>query len=225
MNKLARKTIFGLILLFITLAILIFFPAWTFSYWQAWVFLFVFVVCDALIAAYLWKKDPKLLKRRMKAGLKAEKRKNQKIIILLIQLVFILMIVLLALDHRYRWSQVPLPVVIIGDILIALSFYILFIVFRENTFSASTIEVTADQKVISTGPYAKLRHPMYSGALIMFFGIPLALGSWWGLLIVVPFALLIIWRLLDEEKFLSENLEGYKEYCRKVRFRLIPFIW
>jgi protein-S-isoprenylcysteine O-methyltransferase Ste14 len=161
----------------------------------------------------------------MKAGLKAEKRKNQKIIILLIQLVFILMIVLLALDHRYRWSQVPLPVVILGDILIALSFYILFIVFRENTFSGSTIEVTSDQKVISTGPYAKLRHPMYSGALVMFFGIPLALGSWWGLLVVVPFALLIIWRLLDEEKFLSENLEGYKEYCRKVRFRLIPFIW
>jgi protein-S-isoprenylcysteine O-methyltransferase Ste14 len=115
--------------------------------------------------------------------------------------------------------------VIAGDALVALGFLIIFIVFKENTFTAATIAVAPDQKVISTGPYAIIRHPMYSGALVMLFGTPLALGSWWGLLMFIAIAFIIAWRLLEEEKLLSRSLSGYKEYCQKVQYRLVPLIW
>lgn len=133
--------------------------------------------------------------------------------------------VLSALDHRFEWSNIPLFIVIVGDILVALGFFFVFLVFRENTFTAATIEVAVDQEVITTGPYALVRHPMYVSALIMLFGTPLALGSWWGLLTLIPMTLLIVLRSLDEERFLFENLKGYREYCQKVRFRLIPLVW
>lgn len=133
--------------------------------------------------------------------------------------------VLSALDHRFEWSNIRLFIVIVGDILVALGFFFVFLVFRENTFTAATIEVAVDQEVITTGPYALVRHPMYVSALIMLFGTPLALGSWWGLLTLIPMTLLIVLRSLDEERFLFENLKGYREYCQKVRFRLIPLVW
>lgn len=133
--------------------------------------------------------------------------------------------ILPSLDHRLSWSDVPLSVVIVGDVLVALGFLTIFIVFKENTFTAATIVLAPDQKVISTGPYAIVRHPMYSGALVMLFGTPLALGSWWGLLMFIPMIFIITWRLLAEEKFLSQSLSGYNEYCQKVRYRLVPFIW
>ena len=161
----------------------------------------------------------------MNAGPGAEKEKSQKRIQVFASLVFIGVMILPSLDHRFSWSDVPLSVVIAGDVFVALGFLLIFIVFRENTFSAATIEVAPDQKVISTGPYAIVRHPMYSGALVMLLGTPLALGSWWGLLMFIPMSFIIVWRLLDEEKFLSKNLSGYKEYCKKVQYRLVPFIW
>jgi protein-S-isoprenylcysteine O-methyltransferase Ste14 len=135
------------------------------------------------------------------------------------------MIILPALDHRFAWSDIPPFLVISGDILIALGFLVIFFVFKENTFTAAVIEVAVDQKVISTGLYALIRHPMYAGALIMLLGTPLALGSWWGLLMFIPFTLIIVWRLLDEEKFLSKYLGGYSEYKKRVRYRLVPFVW
>jgi protein-S-isoprenylcysteine O-methyltransferase Ste14 len=115
--------------------------------------------------------------------------------------------------------------VFLGDVLVALGLYIVFHVFRENTFTSATIEVKDEQQVISTGPYAVIRHPMYSGAFIMLLGIPLALGSWWAFIFVFLLFAAIIWRLLEEEKFLSKNLPGYTGYRQKVRYRLIPFIW
>jgi protein-S-isoprenylcysteine O-methyltransferase Ste14 len=138
---------------------------------------------------------------------------------------FLALLIIPAFDHRYGWSNIPLYIVIAGDFLVALGFFLIFLVLRENTFAAATIEVSADQKVITTGPYSIIRHPMYSGALVMLLGTPLALGSWWGLLTLIPFTLILIWRLLDEEKFLSKNLPGYNEYCQKVRYRLIPLLW
>jgi protein-S-isoprenylcysteine O-methyltransferase Ste14 len=225
MNNLARKTVLGLAQLIIGLGILLLAPAGSIDFWQAWAYLLVFSASAALITAYLWKKDPKLLERRMNAGPGAEKEKSQKLIQLLASIVFIGLIVLPAIDHRLSWSDVPLSVVIVGNILVALGFLIIFIVFKENSFSSATIEVAPDQKVISTGPYAIVRHPMYSGALVMLFGTPLALGSWWGLLMFNLITLIIALRLLDEEKFLSKRLSGYKAYCRKVRYRLVPFIW
>jgi protein-S-isoprenylcysteine O-methyltransferase Ste14 len=213
------------VLLIVGLGILLFAPAWTFDFWQAWVYLFIFGASSALITAYLWKNDPKLLERRVAAGPAAEKSLTQKLIQLFASLAFIGMMVLPSFDHRFSWSHVPLSLIIAGDILVALGFLIVFLVFRENTFAAATIEVVTDQKVISTGPYSLVRHPLYGGALLMLFGTPLALGSWWGFLIFILLVLVIIWRLLDEENFLSKNLQGYAEYSQRIHYRLVPLVW
>jgi len=211
MNNLTGKTILGFAQLITGLGFILLATAWTLDFWQAWVYLFVFAASAALITAYLWKNDPKLLERRVNAGPGAEKEKSQKRIQVSASLVFIGVMILPSLDHRFSWSHVPLSVVIAGDVFVALGFLVIFIVFKENTFTAVTIEVVPGQKVISTGPYAIVRHPMYSGALVMLLGTPLALGSWWGLLMFIPMTFVIVWRLLDEEKFLSKNLSGYKE--------------
>jgi protein-S-isoprenylcysteine O-methyltransferase Ste14 len=123
------------------------------------------------------------------------------------------------------WSNIPISITLVGDGLVLIGFYIIFLVFKENTYTAATIQVASDQTVISTGPYSIVRHPMYVGALVMLLGTPLALGSWWGLIMFFLMALVISWRLLDEEKFLAQNLPGYSEYCGKVRYHLVPFIW
>jgi protein-S-isoprenylcysteine O-methyltransferase Ste14 len=224
-DRLARKTVLGFAQLIFVLGILLFAPAWTFNYWQAWAYLFVFGASSALITIYLWKKDQGLLQRRINAGPGAENEKNQKLIQLLASFVFIGVLILPSLDHRFSWSAVPLPGVVAGDVLAALGFLIVFLVFRENTFTAATIAVTPAQRVVSTGPYAVVRHPMYSGALVMLFGTPLALGSWWGLLMFIPMIFTVAWRASDEERFLRKNLSGYKEYCQIVRYRLVPFAW
>jgi protein-S-isoprenylcysteine O-methyltransferase Ste14 len=224
-DNLARKTVLGFTQLIGALGILLFAPAWTLDYWQAWLYWFVFAASSALITAYLWKKDPKLLSRRIDAGPGAESEKNQKLIQLLASFIFLAAMILPSLDHRFSWSAVPLSAVLAGDVLTALGFFIVFLVFKENTFTAATIVVTPGQKVVSTGPYALIRHPMYSGALVLLFGTPLALGSWWGLLMFMPMLFTIAWRARDEERFLFKNLSGYKEYCQIVRYRLVPFAW
>jgi protein-S-isoprenylcysteine O-methyltransferase Ste14 len=224
-NNLAGRAVLGLVQLIAVLGVLLLTPAWTLGYWQAWVYLFLFATSSALITAYLWKKDPQLLQRRINGGPGAEREKSQKLIQLLASIAFIGAMILPSLDHRFSWSAVPLPSVVLGDVLTMLGFLIVFRVFKENTFTAATIEVAPDQRVISTGPYAIVRHPMYSGALVMLVGTPLALGSWWGLLMSVLMILAIAWRALDEERFLLKNLPGYAEYCQRVRYRLVPFVW
>jgi protein-S-isoprenylcysteine O-methyltransferase Ste14 len=224
-NHLAKKTVLGFTQLIAVLGILLLAPAWTFGYWQAWVYLFVFAASSALITAYLWKKDPQLLELRLHAGPGVEKRRIQKWLQLFASLVFSGAMILPSLDHRFSGSAVPLPVVVVGDVLVALGFLIVFLVFKENTFTAATIAVAPGQRVISTGPYAIVRHPMYSGALVMLLGTPLALGSWWGLLMLIPMMFTIARRALDEEQLLLTNLRGYAAYCQIVRYRLAPFIW
>ena len=203
----------------------LFVPAWTLNFWQAWVYLIVFAAASALITVYLWKHDHKLLESRVKAGPRAEKEAIQKPIQVLASLAFIGTLVLPSLDHRFHWSRVPLLCVIAGDVLVALGFLVVFFVYKENTFTSATIEVTANQRVISTGLYAFVRHPMYAGALVMLFATPIALGSWWGTLMSIPMTLVIALRLLNEERFLQTNLPGYTEYCMKVRYHLAPYIW
>jgi protein-S-isoprenylcysteine O-methyltransferase Ste14 len=224
-SSLAKRTITGFAQLIVGLGILLFAPAWTLDFWQAWVYLIVFAGSSASITVYLWRNDPKLLERRLHAGPRAESERSQQLIQTLASFAFATVLIFPALDHRFSWSNVPTLVVIVGDIFVALGLLIVFIVYRENTFAAATIEVAADQKVISTGPYAIVRHPMYSGALVMLFGTPLALGSWWGLLTVIPITLVIVWRLLGEEAFLSNHLQGYAGYRQRGRYRLLPFIW
>ena len=225
MDALKRKAIEGLLQLALVLALLLFLPAWTLDYWQAWVFLFLFLSASTLISIYVWRKDPKLLARRLNAGPGAEAEPKQKLIQLLASATFIGSAILPAVDHRFGWSHVPVALVLLGDVLIVLGFAIVFLVFKANSFAAATIEIAPDQTAISTGPYAVVRHPMYSGALIMLFGMPLALGSWWGLSMFAGITLTIIWRLLDEENFLVKNLKGYEDYRRKVRYRLVPLVW
>ncbi len=216
-----RSTLFGTIVM----AALLFIPAGTLDYWQGWAFMAVFVGASAAITVFLAIKDPKLLERRMRAGPTAEKEPTQKIIMFFAMAGFIALIVFPPLDHRFGWSPVPSYISFAGDALIALGFLLIFFVVRVNTYGASTIQIAEGQKVISTGPYALVRHPMYAGALPLLAGVPLALGSWWGLSGLVLFLPALVWRLLDEEKFLKKNLPGYAEYCEKVRYRLIPFVW
>jgi protein-S-isoprenylcysteine O-methyltransferase Ste14 len=225
MSHLARRTILGFAKLIVGLGLFLFVPAWTLNFWQAWVYLFLFSVSAALITVYLWVKDPQLLERRVKAGPGAEKESRQQFIQILASLAFAGLLVLPSLDYRFSWSEVPFVGMVAGDLLVALGFYTIFNVFKENTFASATVEMAPQQKVISTGLYAIVRHPMYSGALVMLFGTPLALGSWWGLLPFVAITFIIRWRLLQEEEFLTKSLPGYIDYCDKVKYRLAPSIW
>jgi protein-S-isoprenylcysteine O-methyltransferase Ste14 len=225
MKSLNIKAFSGLLFLLIVMAALLFLPAWTLDYWQGWAFLTVFGASALAITVYLMKKDPKLLERRLQAGPTAEKERSEKIIQTITSIMFIAMLVVPALDHRSHWSAMPPYVAIAGDVLVALGFLIIFFVYKENTFASATIELAPEQKVISTGLYALVRHPMYMGALFLFVGIPLALGSWWGLLGFALMTPALIWRSFDEEKFLAKNLRGYVEYKNKVRYRSVPFVW
>jgi protein-S-isoprenylcysteine O-methyltransferase Ste14 len=215
----------GLSGLAVVLALATFLPAWTIHYWQAWLCLASFLAPALAVTLYLMKSDLELLERRMKAGASAEKESSQKRIQSFTRIFFLSLFVVPALDHRFGSSRVPAIASIAGDILIIGGFAIIFAVFRENTYTSGIIEVSTGQRVISTGPYALVRHPMYSGALAMMCGISPALGSWWGLLLLVPMTGGILWRLLDEEKFLAANLSGYSDYLGKVRWRLVPGVW
>ncbi len=224
-SKLKQRTMLGFLELIIMLSLFLFVPAGSLNFWQGWVYSIIVFVSSAATTFYLWKKDPALLERRLEIGMVEEKEKTQKIIQGFAFIGFALILMIPALDYRFGWSNVPLSIVILGDILVAVGFYLVILVYKENTFASATIEITAGQKVITTGPYSMVRHPMYLGALIMLFGTPLALGSWLGLLVLIPYVIVIVLRLLDEEKFLSKNLPGYNEYCKKVRYRLIPLLW
>jgi protein-S-isoprenylcysteine O-methyltransferase Ste14 len=225
MNPFYRQAIVLSTFWMLLFAVVVFWPAGTFHYWQGWLFLAVFAASTVGFTTYLAIYDRPLLERRMKAGPQYEREWSQKIIVSLIFLVFFASIVLPVLDYRYDWSRVAPWVSILGDVVIVLTFFFIFWVTRVNSFAASTIRVEQDQRVIDTGPYAHVRHPMYAGAIWLFLAMPLALGSWWSLGLIVLVMPLLAWRLLDEEKILQRDLPGYAEYMRRVRFRLIPFVW
>jgi protein-S-isoprenylcysteine O-methyltransferase Ste14 len=220
-----KKALAGLGWLTVILGLLLFVPAGTLDFWQAWVYLFIFSGSSLAITLFLMKRDMELLRRRLKGGAEAEKERSQKIIQTFARFIFVGVLLIPGFDHRFNWSHVPVFLVIAGEIFTTLGFFIVFLVFRENSYTSAIIEVAENQKVISTGPYAVVRHPMYSGALLILLSTPLALGSFWDLPFVILIFIVIIWRLLDEEKFLSKNLSGYSAYCQKTRFRLIPMIW
>lgn len=216
-----RSSLVGLLIM----AAILFLPAGTLDYWQAWVFIAVFATTSGALTVYLAIHDPKLLERRMNAGPGAEKEPSQKIIILLVTAGFLALLVVPAFDQRFGWSHVPVYLCLIGDALVATGFFLVFFVVRVNTYAASTVQVAEDQKVISTGPYALVRHPMYAGTIPILIGSPLALGSWWGLSALIVIVPALIWRLVDEERFLRNNLPGYTEYVDQVRHRLVPYVW
>jgi protein-S-isoprenylcysteine O-methyltransferase Ste14 len=225
MRSLHLRAFIGLVILILVMAASVFPAAGTLHYWQGWAFLICYFAASIAITLYLARRDPVLLARRMRGGPWAEKERTQKVIMSIASAGFIALLVLPGLDHRFGWSRVPAAAAIVGDLLMLLGWLGIFRVFRENSFTSSTIELAADQRVISTGPYAIVRHPMYAAALLMLLGIPISLGSWWGVLVVLALLPALIWRLLDEERFLSRNLPGYIAYQGRVRYRLLPRVW
>jgi protein-S-isoprenylcysteine O-methyltransferase Ste14 len=225
MDVLYRRAIIQSILGAIAFIALIFWSAGTFHYWQGWLFLGVFSASTVSFTIYLAVYDQPLLKRRMAAGPWHEQEQSQKVIVSLIFVMFFALIVLPAFDHRYGWSPVPPTVSIIGDVLIVLSFLFMFWVLKVNSYAASNIRVEESQRVIDTGPYAYVRHPMYAGAIWLLVGIPLALGAWWWVLLSILCFPVLVWRILDEERILRRDLRGYTEYMQRVRYRLVPYVW
>lgn len=225
MSSLIVKSFLGLAFLLFVLGLALFISAGSLSFWLAWVYLCVFGVCVLLITAYLIRYDQSLLASRVKAGPVAETQKTQQVIQGLASLFFVGLYIVAGLDYRFGWSQAPRALSLIAEGFVALGFYIVFLVFRENTYTSAAIEVADQQKVISSGPYAVVRHPMYAGAFLLLIFTPLALGSWVALPFCLPLILVIIVRLLEEEKFLSASLSGYEAYREKVGHRLIPFVW
>ncbi|WP_448410673.1 methyltransferase family protein [Mycolicibacterium sp. XJ647] len=216
MLGLLEITVFGLVL---------FGLAGTFDYWQAWAFLAVFALSTWLPSMYLLRADPDALQRRKRAGPVAETRTVQKLLIAGWYVSLAAMVLVSTLDHRFGWSEVPAAISIAGAVLVAIGLGVTSLVVIQNSFAASTVQVESDQKLVDTGLYGLVRHPMYTGNVITILGFPLALGSYWGLLAVLPGVLMLVLRIGDEEKMLIDELDGYREYAQKARYRLVPLLW
>ena len=215
----------GFAFLFAVIAVVLFGAAGTLDYPRGWAVLAVFFGCAGIITVWLWFRDKALLERRVKAGPGSEPDPMQNIVQALAGLVFLAIFAAPGLDRRFGWSHVPLAISLAGDVMVAVGFLVVFLTFRENSFTAGTIEIAEGQHLVDSGPYAVVRHPMYAGALVMIVGLPLALGSWWGLLPSVAMVPVLVWRLTREETFLAANLAGYGDYRARVRYRLAPIVW
>lgn len=209
----------------IAFGLLLFVPAGTLHYWQAWVFLAVFALSTWIPSLYLIRTNPAALERRMRFGPAAEKRTLQRVVIAVIFVCFPAMFVVSVIDHRLGWSAVPTPVCLLGDALVAIGLVVAMVVVIQNGYAAANVTVEADQTLVSTGLYGVVRHPMYTGNVLLMVGVPLALGSYWGLVFLVPGLIVLVVRIFDEEQLLTHELRGYREYTTRVRCRLLPYVW
>ena len=220
--KLLLSALTKLILGFVLVGALLFLPAWTFAYPNAWLFIALLFVPMLLMGALLFAKAPALLKKRLN---NKEKERTQQGVIALSGLIFPIGFIVSALDFRVGWSHVSLWLVILSSVLFLLGYGIYAEVMRENAYLSRTVEVQEGQTVISTGLYGVVRHPMYLATLLMFLPLPLILGSFWGLIVFSFYPVIIVIRIFNEEKVLCKGLEGYVDYRKKVKYRLLPFIW
>ncbi len=209
----------------VVFGLLVFMAAFTFSYWQAWAFLVVFSLSTLTAGIYLRRTNPVALQRRMRGGPAAETRTVQKVVMSGWWLSLAATVVVSGLDHRFGWSRVPTAISLVGDVLVVVGLSVATLVVIQNSHAAATVRVEASQELISRGLYGLVRHPMYTGNIIMMVGIPLALGSYWGLALLVPGVIVLASRIRDEEQLLQQELAGYREYTGKVRYRLVPHIW
>lgn len=208
------------VVILLILGMVVFLPAGTLRYWEAWILWSGFAVLTLFITFYFGKKSPDLLARRMHVKEKDSTHKPPAIF----NLCF-LCYVIPGLDFRFHWSAVPLWLVIVADAVVFLGYLLIIFVFRENRYAATIVQVEEKQKVIDSGPYAMVRHPMYLGLVLMVLFTPLALGSYWALLPALLIIPLNVIRIKGEEEVLKRQLPGYEEYCMKTRYRLIPHIW
>ena len=214
--------ILRLVIGFPIIGLLFFWPAGTFDYWQAWLWLAILFLPIMGMFVYLIRRDPALLERRVRTG---ETRPEQKRIIAVSALYLILIFLLPGLDKRFGWSSVPLWLVILADVIVLASFLLNFLVIRVNSYASRVVEVEQGQKVIATGPYALVRHPMYLSIILILLATPLALGSYWGVLPSLADIPLLAARAKNEEELLVSELAGYREYTQKTRYRFFPGIW
>lgn len=221
-SKLKRKIFLFFTLALIAAGLMLFLPAGSLNYWQAWLFIITLFTPVVFVAAYFLKHDTKLLERRMQFK---EKEVKQKLIIKIAGLLFFIGFLIPGFDYRYGWSSVPAFLVVLSDIIIFLAYVLVFFVFKENSYASRTVGVEKGQKVVTTGLYSLVRHPMYVGIILIYIFIPIALGSYWASIFFLPVIGVIIFRTLDEERVLLKDLKGYKEYCKKVKYRIIPGIW
>jgi protein-S-isoprenylcysteine O-methyltransferase Ste14 len=223
--KIIAKGLLSAVLGLVAFGLMLFVPAGTTHYWQGWAFLAVFALSTWMPTVYLIRTNPAALERRMRAGPAAETRPLQKILITVVFLAFPATFIVSALDHRFGWSSVPAPVSVLGDVLVAVGLSVAMLVIVQNSYAAANVTVEAGQRLVCTGLYGLVRHPMYSGNVVLMLGVPLALGSYWGLLLLVPGVLVLVLRIRDEEELLTQELGGYREYTQQVHFRLVPYVW
>jgi len=216
------KVALWLITFSIILFVLLFVPAGTFKFWEAWVYFALFLSATIFLTVYAFNNSPQLLERRLR---RREKLREQKHIQRVNTLLSVIGFIVPGIDHRFDWSHVPANIVLLADIMIVLGYLLIFLVFQENAYASSVIEVEEDQKVVTTGMYSIIRHPMYLGAIIMLSFVPLALGSYWALIPFLLMDVLVVLRLLNEEEYLQKELPGYREYMQETPYRLVPYVW
>jgi protein-S-isoprenylcysteine O-methyltransferase Ste14 len=224
-GKIAAQLITSMVFGLVFFGVALFLPAWTLHYWQAWVFIAVFMVSTVGLSLYIAIRYPAALQRRLHAGPSAESRPAQRVAIIAVIGSVVALLVTSALDHRFGWSSVPLPVTVVGYVLVFAGLTLTQVVIIQNNYAAANITVEPDQALVSTGLYSLVRHPMYSGTLLMLLGTPLALDSFWGLLLLTPATLALAVRIGDEEKLLTADLAGYRDYRTEVPYRLVPQVW
>lgn len=221
-RSLATRLLLRSLIAVVFVAVLLFIPAGSLRYWQGWVFMAILFLPMPVTSVYFMKRDPQLVERRLRTE---EKISEQKTFIRWAQLVFFGSLLIPGLDYRFGWSRVPLWLTIPSQLFVLAGYLMTLWVMKENSFASRTIQIEEGQRVISTGPYRLVRHPMYFGAVLMLLFMSPALGSWWalpGFLLVIP---LIVLRLLNEEKMLVRDLPGYSNYCLRTRSRLLPLLW
>jgi protein-S-isoprenylcysteine O-methyltransferase Ste14 len=222
MKSLIRKIILRFVFVPLFLVVLVILPSGTICYWQGYLYLATLVFPMMFVLLYFLRKDPRFLERRTRVK---EKEKTQKIIQIIFLFIFMAGFVIPGLDKRFGWSDVPVYLFILADFVMLIGYVMIFFVFKQNSYASRIVEVENNQKVITTGLYGVVRHPMYVGVLIMYLPTPIALGSYWGLIPMATIPLAIVLRILNEEEVLRKELVGYKEYCQKTKYRLIPYLW